>query len=102
MESPLNTNACFHRGSVLIVKVVKEVLQKKNINYTVLNSSTLFIYRACNFRIPTSSMGMAQHLTRNTRHHVEMLRQLTESLSMSLSMIWIWGYLAQKEECCRH
>lgn len=35
MESLLNTNACFHRCSVLIIKVVKEVLQKKNINYTV-------------------------------------------------------------------
>ena len=36
MESPFNINDCFHRGSILIIKVVKEVLQKKNINYTVL------------------------------------------------------------------
>jgi len=33
MESPLNTNACFHGGSVLIIKAVKQALQNKNINY---------------------------------------------------------------------
>lgn len=33
MENPLNTNACFRRGSVLIIKIGKLSLQKKNVNY---------------------------------------------------------------------